>query len=96
MQITFNAFSFLRGELEKSGVKCGNAPMEIDDGISVAQLVENLGIELDRVEGAFVNHRLMPKDTILCEGDRVALVSPDGIPCHVRAYIGATKCPTGS
>ncbi len=94
MNITFNAFSFLRGELEKKGVKCGNTPMKVDDGISIAQLVQSLEIELDRVEGAFVNHRLMPKETILCEGDRVALVSPDGIPCHVRAYIGATKCPS--
>jgi len=94
MQITFNAFSFLRGELEENGVKCRNTPMEIKDDISVAELVESLGVELDKVEGAFINHKLMPKETILHEGDRVALVSPDGIPCHIRAYIGATKCPS--
>jgi sulfur carrier protein ThiS len=94
MQITFNAFSFLRLELEEKGVKCGNTPMEVEDNITVAKLVESLEVDLDRVEGAFVNHKLMPKETVLSEGDRVALVSPDGIPCHVRAYIGATKCPT--
>lgn len=94
MNITFNAFSFLRNELEKKGVKCGNTPMQIKDGISVAELALSLELELDSVEGAFVNHRLMPKETVLCEGDRVALVSPDGIPCHIRAYIGAAKCPT--
>ncbi|MFK5881657.1 MAG: MoaD/ThiS family protein [Sulfurospirillum sp.] len=95
MNITFNAFSFLRSELEEKGVKCGNSPMQIKESINIAELVQSLGIELGRVEGAFVNHRLMPKETVLCEGDqRVALVSPDGIPCHIRAYIGATKCPT--
>ncbi len=89
MKITFNAFSFLKTKLKELGVEEFNAPMEIEDGISVNALVKNLGLEDKDVEAVFINHKILPKETILKEGDRVALVPPGGVPNHVRAYVGA-------
>ena len=89
MIITFNAFSFLRGKLEGKGVICGNKPMEILEDISINQLIKSLGLDESEVEAVFVNHRVLSKETILKEGDRVALVPPGGIPNHVKAYVGA-------
>jgi len=91
MKITFNAFSFLKGKLEKNGITCGNTAMEINDKISINELIKTVNLEDKEVEAIFVNHKLAPKDTILKEGDRVALVPPGGIPNHVKAYVGDTK-----
>ena len=88
IKITFNAFSFLRREVEKNDITCGNAVMEIPENISVNQLIESVGLKPDEVHAVFINHRILPKDTILKEGDRVALVPPGGIPNHVKAYVG--------
>ncbi len=91
MKITFNAFSFLKATLEKKGVICGNKVMELSENITILELIESVDLKDEEVEAIFVNHKLSPKDTILKEGDRVALVPPGGIPNHVRAYVGNTK-----
>jgi sulfur carrier protein ThiS len=89
-QINFNAFSFLKTKLKESGaVKDFSAPMEIEEGISVNELIESLGLEAKDVEAVFINHKILPKETKLKDGDRVALVPPGGVPNHVRAYVGA-------
>ena len=91
MNITFNAFSFLKAKLEKKGITCGNRPMEVDENTTISQLIQKVGLEDSEVEAIFVNHKLTPKDTVLKEKDRVALVPPGGIPNHVRAYVGDKK-----
>jgi sulfur carrier protein ThiS len=91
MKITFNAFSFLKGKLENNGVTCGNANMELKNDISINQLIQTVNLEDKEVEAVFVNHKIVPKNTLLKEGDRVALVPPGGIPNHVKAYVGDTK-----
>ena len=88
IQITFNAFSFLKTRLKEAGITCGNTIMELENNISVNQLIINLNLEDKDVEAVFINHKILPKDTILKDGDRVALVPPGGIPNHVRAYVG--------
>lgn len=88
IKITFNAFSLLRRKVEDNNITCGNTMMEIPENISVDQLIENIGLEPDDVYAVFINHKILPKDTILQEGDRVALVPPGGIPNHVKAYVG--------
>ena len=88
IKITFNAFSLLRRKVEDNNITCGNAIMEIPENISVDQLIENIGLKPDDVYAVFINHKILPKDTILQEGDRVALVPPGGIPNHVKAYVG--------
>ena len=87
--INFNAFSFLKTKLRELGVEEFSAPMEIEEGMSVNDLVRKLGLEDKDVEAVFINHKILPKETILKDGDRVALVPPGGVPNHVRAYVGA-------
>ena len=88
MQITFNAFSFLNAKLKSQGISCGNAVMEVEVNTSIHKLIKNLNLEEDEVEAVFINHKILSKDTVLKNGDRVALVPPGGIPNHVRAYVG--------
>jgi sulfur carrier protein ThiS len=63
--------------------------MKIEEGISVNELVSNLGLRESEVEAVFINHKISPKETILKNGDRVALVPPGGVPNHIKAYVGA-------
>jgi len=88
--IQFNAFSFLKNECKKKGIECPNKNMQIDEDINLRRFIKTLGFEENEIEGAFVNHKLVPFDTVLKDGDRVALVPPGGIPNHVRAYVGNT------
>ncbi len=86
--IQFNAFSFLKNECKQKGIACPNKNMQIDEGINLRQFIKTLGFKEDEIEGIFLNHKLVPFDTILKDRDRVALVPPGGIPNHVRAYVG--------
>lgn len=86
--IKFSAFSFLKKRLNDMDVDCTSSPMSIPDDISVDALIEHLGLDASEVEAAFVNHKIMPKSTIIRSGDKVALVPPGGIPNHVVAYVG--------
>jgi sulfur carrier protein ThiS len=86
--IKFSAFSFLKQQLNDRGIACSTSPLEIVEGITLSQLLEQVGLRDEEVEAIFVNHRIMPKDTILKDGDKIALVPPGGIPGHVAAYVG--------
>jgi len=86
--ITFNAFSFLKTRMIEQDIPCGNKKIEIKKDITLHQLIENLGLKKDEVEAVFVNHKVVPKDTIVKDGDRVSLVPPGGIPNHVKVYVG--------
>lgn len=89
IEITFNAFSFLNAKLKEKDIPCGNKPMKIEEGTDVEKLILDLGLTSDEVEAVFINHKILPKDTVLKNGDRVALVPPGGVPNHIRAYVGA-------
>lgn len=86
--IKFSAFSFLKTQLNDRGIACSTSPLEIPENISVDGLIAHLQMNPNEVEAVFVNHRIMPKSTVLQEGDRIALVPPGGIPGHVAAYVG--------
>ncbi len=86
--IDFNAFSFLKFELKELGVVCPNKEMKLDKEMSIKELAKEIGLDLDKIEAAFVNHKLVSLDTIIKDGDRIALVPPGGIPNHVKAYVG--------
>ena len=86
--IKFSAFSFLKQQLNDKGIDCSTSPLEIIEGITLYQLLEQVGLEDGKVEAVFLNHRIMPKETTLKDGDKVALVPPGGIPGHVAAYVG--------
>ena len=85
--ITFRAFSQLREAFRQKGVTNAQA-LEIPDGITVLELVGMYGFENDEIEAVFINHKVMPKSTVLQDGDRVSLIPPGGIPGHVAGYIG--------
>jgi len=85
--ITFRAFSQLQEAFRKKGV--ANArPLEIPDGITVIELAQMYGFESDEIEAVFINHKVVPKSTVIHDGDRVSLIPPGGIPGHVAGYIG--------
>ncbi len=86
--ITFSAFSFLKSKLKDKGMESSNAKIDIPEDIDVFKLIEYIGLNQEDVEAAFVNHKIMPLNTTLKEGDKVALVPPGGIPNHVAAYVG--------
>jgi sulfur carrier protein ThiS len=90
IKIRFNAFSFLKPKLKEKGILTPDLNMQIAKNISINKLIENLGLKENEVAIVFVNHKILSKETILKDGDRVALVPPDGVPNHVKAYVGAT------
>lgn len=85
--INFNAFSFLQARLKEKQTPYVNAPMKLPGGMSVDDLVRHVGLAKEDVEGAFVNGRIVPTDTLLKDGDRVALV-PQGTPGPYRVMLG--------
>jgi len=85
--ITFRAFSHLRKTFANQGVD-STQPLTIPDGITVTELIQRYGLDDGDVEAVFVNHKIVPKSTVLQDGDRVSLVPPGGIPGHVAGYIG--------
>lgn len=87
MHIILNAFSFLREKLQQQGIAHIEAPYEVAQGMCVHELIERLGFDKDEVEAVFVNHTTVPKETILHEGDRVALLPP-GTPGSYRLLSG--------
>lgn len=85
-QITFNAFSFLKDRLASQGITCSDAPLDLPLGATVNDVLKQVGLTLADVEGAFVNGRVSPFDTLLKDGDRVALIPP-GTPGPYRVLL---------
>ncbi len=57
------------------------------EGISARALAEELGLPMDRVEGAFVNHVVHGLSVRIMPGDRVAFV-PNDTPGPHRVFLG--------
>lgn len=53
-------------------------PLKIADGARVDELIADLGYRRDDVKLIYVNHRNVSPDTMLQEGDQVALAPPTG------------------
>jgi len=85
--ITFNAFSSLQPKLRSKNIDYANAKMEIPEGITASELAVELGLEVRDIEGVFVNHRVVPMDSVLRNNDRVAFVPP-GTPGPYRVLLG--------
>lgn len=89
-EILFNAFSFLQAKLRRLNQGYANRTMEVSPGTTVADLIRDLGLEPADVEAAFINGRVAPLETILCHGDRLALVPP-GTPGPYRVLLDMVK-----
>lgn len=85
--ILFNAFSFLQRKLKARNRPCVNVTLDIAEGTKVEDLVAQMDLSSQEVEAVFVNGSIRPTDTVLKEGDRVALVPP-GSPGPYRVLLG--------
>ena len=92
IEITFNAFSFVRPKLARHNVAYSEARRMVPEGSSIRELIAQLGLAPGDVEAAFVNNAIVPLDTVLAHKDRVALVPP-GTPGPYRVMLGMVKVP---
>ena len=67
--VSFNAFLSLRPKLDRMGTPCPQSELSLADGTTVLDLTQGVGLDPDEVEAAFVNGRVLPKDTVLKDGD---------------------------
>ncbi|MBE9580941.1 MAG: MoaD/ThiS family protein, partial [Proteobacteria bacterium] len=74
--VLFNAFSFLQKELKAQNRPYANASIDVAEGTTVTDLVNDVGLEVEEIEAVFVNGSVTSFDAILHHGDRVALVPP--------------------
>lgn len=56
----------------------GSKAYDLDDGQTVSHLVRRAGIAGEAVKVVFVNSRIMDLNTVLSDGDHVALVPATG------------------
>ncbi len=87
IEITFNAFSFVREKLKKQNISYLNSVMKLADNTTPHKLIQDLGLTQEDVEAVFINGKVLPKTTPLQNGDRVALVPP-GTPGSYRITLG--------
>jgi sulfur carrier protein ThiS len=85
--ILFNAFSFLQKKLKARNRPFVNATLGIAEGTTVEDLIAHMDLLSEDVEAVFVNGSIKPADTVLRDGDRVALVPP-GSPGPYRVLLG--------
>ncbi len=90
--ITFNAFSFIREKLKKNGITDFiNAKVEVPDGCDINHIIRNImKLKDEDVEAVFLNGKVVPKESIVKDGDRVALIPP-GTPGSYRLILGMKK-----
>ena len=53
-------------------------------------LIRSMGLEENNIDGVFVNGKIKSFETVLCDGDRVAVLPP-GIPGPYRVLLGLIK-----
>ena len=90
--VRFRALLFLQPKLAARGICRSGAQMRLEDGARVADLVAACGLEEREVEAAFVNHKVVPRECELCDGDKVVLLPP-GTPGPHRYLLGIAKPP---
>jgi sulfur carrier protein ThiS len=86
-KITFRAFSQLRTKFQEKGVRNAHE-LDVPDGITPIELLRLYGIDENEMEAVFINHKVVRRDTVIHDGDRVSVVPAGGIPGHVAGYIG--------
>lgn len=90
IQVTFNAFNFVREKLKKQNIPFVNAPLDLPDNYTPKQLLKDYNLSGNDVEFVFINGLVKPKDTVLKNGDRLAFVPP-GTPGSYRLILGAKE-----
>ncbi len=85
--VVFNAFSFLQKKLKAQDRPYANVEVDVIDGGTAKDLVTAIGLEEADIEAVFVNGSVSSLDTVLGQGDRVAVVPP-GTPGPYRVLLG--------
>jgi sulfur carrier protein ThiS len=93
--ILFNAFSFLQKRLKEKNVPCTNARIPFSEGQRVNDILRDLNINDEDIDGVFVNGKIAPTDTLLKDGDRIAAFPP-GTPGPYRLLLGIVKTKPNS
>jgi len=90
--ITFNAFSFIREKLKKNGITDFiNAKIEVPQNCDINYIIRDLmKLKDSDVEAVFLNGKVVPKESKVKDGDRVALIPP-GTPGSYRLILGMKK-----
>jgi sulfur carrier protein ThiS len=89
-EILFNAFSFLQKQLKGKNIPCTNARVSFSEGQRVKDVLREMDILDEDIEGVFVNGKIAPTDTRLKDGDRIAAFPP-GTPGPYRLLLGIVK-----
>jgi len=76
MQITVKLHASLRS-YGKNNSKNGLFPLETSEKATVLQVIRELGIPPERVRMILLNGRGVNRESILSDGDRVALFPPE-------------------
>ncbi|DAB31580.1 MAG TPA: thiamine biosynthesis protein ThiS [Sulfurospirillum sp. UBA11407] len=90
IEITFNAFNFVREKLKKQNIPYLNAKLNIPEDTTPKMLMRKYNLTDTDVEFVFINGKVHPKETLLKNGDRIAFVPP-GTPGSYRLILGAKK-----
>jgi len=90
MKIIFNAFGFLSQKLQSKGYEWNNVELELEPNSTVKAVCKIFDLQENEVEAAFVNGEVKPLQTVLADGDRVALIPP-GTPGPYRFLLGIKK-----
>ncbi len=85
--ILFNAFASLQQKLKNRNREFANVVIPISETYTVNDLIEDTGLTTEDVEAAFINGMVKPFDSVLHDGDRIALVPP-GTPGPYRVFLG--------
>ena len=56
----------------------GSTPHDLPEGSDVKQLIDKLGLRHEEIKLVFVNNAIVSQDTVLSEGDKVALAPATG------------------
>jgi molybdopterin converting factor small subunit len=86
-EITVRVFGSLRPALEERGLPYEFTAEVPAEGIPALELAEEIGLDVERVEGVFVNRIVHGVRVRLMPGDRVGFV-PNDIPGPHRYYLG--------
>lgn len=85
--ILFNAFASLQRKLKDKNQEFANVAIQIPHDCTAADLINDMALAPEDVEAVFINGTVKPFDSILHDGDRIALVPP-GTPGPYRVFLG--------
>ncbi|MDO8879570.1 MAG: MoaD/ThiS family protein [Coriobacteriia bacterium] len=88
-QASVRMLAFLHAYRRDRGLPASVAVTVPAEGFTAAALAESLELPLDRIEGLFLNARLVGLEAIVHPGDRVAFL-PHGTPATHPAFFGRT------